>query len=164
MMFLPPARRTTMSGRTTPSEVAALACSSKSQNLAMPAISATLRSCSSPQRPRASGRRSALTRAVVWVLSCSELCRTNSICLPSSAWATRLPVSLSRSWSCTLARVSLSGATRFSTACLRCSRSPAASAREAANRLSASSRKRRLLTSRARVDSDWKCRVICSST
>lgn len=144
-----------MSGRTTPSRVTALTCSSKSQKRAIPAISATRRSCSSPHRPRASGRWSARTSASVWALSRSELSRTNSICLLSSARAARAPDSLSLSWLSTLESVSRSGATRFSTACLRWSRSPAASALVVFSRFSASSRKRRLATSRACAEMAW---------
>ena len=65
-MFLPPASRTTMSGRSVPSPPRTVTCSSKSQRALIPASSTTRRSCISPQRPRASGRRRAVTRAWVW--------------------------------------------------------------------------------------------------
>ena len=58
-------------------------CSSKSQRALIPASSTTRRSCSSPQRPRASGRRSAVTSAWVWARSCSELCRAWSPARPA---------------------------------------------------------------------------------
>ena len=84
-MFLPPASRTTMSGRSVPSGVATATCSSKSQRALIPASSTTRRSCSSPQRPLASGRRSAVTSAWVWARSCSELCRAMATCSASAA-------------------------------------------------------------------------------
>ena len=58
----PPGRRTTRSGRSRPSSPSTLCCSWKSQWSSMPAISTTRRSCSSPQRPRTCGARSARTR------------------------------------------------------------------------------------------------------
>ena len=45
-----------MSGRTVPSSVAAVTCSSKSQCSSMPAASTARRSVISPQRPRCLGR------------------------------------------------------------------------------------------------------------
>ena len=122
-MFLPPASRTTMSGRATPPSAVArrLTCSSKSQRALIPASSTTRRSCISPHRPRASGRRSAVTRAWVCV---AELVRA----LPGDRRPARsarratavLAASVSRSWASTRARVSCSGSTRCSTAALRC--------------------------------------------
>ena len=52
----PPGRWTIMSGRTTPSSVAADFCSSKSQCSIIPAASTARRSVISPQRPRVCGR------------------------------------------------------------------------------------------------------------
>ena len=60
---LPPGRRTTRSGRSTPPVgVARVACSTKSQYESIPASSTTRRSWISPQRPRTCGARSAVTR------------------------------------------------------------------------------------------------------
>ena len=60
-----------MSGRTTPSSVAADFCSSKSQCSIIPAASTARRSVISPQRPRVAGERSAVTRFRVSFCSCS---------------------------------------------------------------------------------------------
>ena len=154
-MFLPPASRTTMSGRNAPSSVVTPTCSSKSQRELIPASSTTRRSCISPQRPRASGRRSAVTSAWVSILSCSELWRAMCTCSASAAWDRTRSASESRSWASTRASVSFSGPTRFSTATRRVSSSPAAFALAASSRPSAISRNRRVLASSAWADSDW---------
>ena len=74
-------RCTTRSGRwSASSSVRSESCSSKSQCSVMPAISTTLRSCSSPQRPRVWGRRSAVTRFFVSTVSCSWDRRSESTC------------------------------------------------------------------------------------
>ena len=66
-VFLPPARRATMSGRSAPSGVATATCSSKSQRALHPGqLEPPGASCGSPQRPLASGRRSAVTSAC-WI-------------------------------------------------------------------------------------------------
>ena len=54
-----------MSGRSRPSSVPTLSCSTKSQWASMPAISTTRRSWISPQRPRTAGAFSAWTRLLV---------------------------------------------------------------------------------------------------
>ena len=74
-----------MSGRSAPSAAWTLTCSSKSQRALIPASSTTRRSCISPHRPRASGRRSAVTSAWVCTRSCSELCRAIVTCSASAA-------------------------------------------------------------------------------
>src|SRR5690349_18744558 len=155
-MFLPPASRTTRSGRTGPSGVATVTCSSKSQRAVIPASSTTRRSWSSPQRPRASGRRSAVTRACVCVRSCSELRCTKWTCSASAACDWALALSDSLSCSSTRARVSRSGSTRCSIAARRTSSSPAAVALAAWSRPSATSRKRAVLASSTCADSAWK--------
>ena len=131
-MFLPPASRTTMSGRCGPSAVLTLTCSSKSHRALIPASSTTRRSCISPHRPRASGRRKAVTRDWVWARSWSELCRAMWTCSASAACERCRAASDSRSCVSTLARVSFSGSTRCSTAAWRLSSSPAAVALAAA--------------------------------
>src|SRR5215468_7493751 len=151
-MFLPPARRTTMSGRSAPSSVASPTCSSKSQRELIPASSTTRRSCISPHRPRASGRRRAVTSAWVSILSCSELCRAMCTCSASAAWDRTRSASESRSWFSTRARVSFSGPTRPSTAARRVSSSPAAFALAASSCPSAISRNRLVLASSAWAD------------
>ena len=60
-----------MSGRSRPSAVVVVCCSSKSQCSAMPAAFTALRSVISPQRPRVCGDRSAVTRFLVSFCSCS---------------------------------------------------------------------------------------------
>ena len=94
-----------------------------------------------------------------------ELCRTKSICLASSACGRRAGPTRSRAAAPRPGRACpCSGSTRCSTACLRCSRSPAASALAGRSRVSASSRNRTLLTSRACADRAWKRSASCSST
>ena len=77
---------------------------------AMPASSTTRRSWSSPQRPRASGRRSAVTSAWVCSRSCSAPRRVNSTCWASSACDRVRAMSDSRSCCSTRASVSRMGA------------------------------------------------------
>ena len=85
-MFLPPASRTTMSGRARPpSAPSTVTCSSKSHRALIPASSTTRRSCISPHRPRASGRRRAVTRAWVCSRSWSESARAIFTCSASAA-------------------------------------------------------------------------------
>src|ERR1039458_4929675 len=77
----PSGRCTTRSGRCSGSSPErTVSCSSKSQCSAMPAISTTLRSCSSPHLPRVCGRRSAVTRFLVSTVSCSWDRRRDSTC------------------------------------------------------------------------------------
>ena len=64
-----------MSGRIRPPSASEVTCSSKSQCSSMPAISTTRRSCSSPQRPRVCGDRSAVTR--LRVSFCSWSCEVD---------------------------------------------------------------------------------------
>ena len=154
-MFLPPASRTTMSGRSMPSGVATATCSSKSQRALIPASSTTRRSCISPQRPLASGRRSAVTSAWVWARSCSELCRAIATCSASAACDRVRAWSDSRSCSSTRARVSRNGPTRCSTAARRISSSLDALAFAACSRPSATSRNREVLASSACADRVW---------
>ena len=125
-MFLPPASRTTMSGRCAPSSVASRPArrsrSGRSSRPVPPRGAAAV----SPQRPRASGRRRAVTSAWVCVRSWSELCRAMVTCSVSAAWDRLRAASESRSWASTRASVSFSGPTRCSTAARRFSSSPAA--------------------------------------
>ena len=95
----PPGRRTFTSGRRRPSSVSMLNCSRKSKRAVSPAISRTLRSACSPQRPcTPAPRRSAWDslRASAWV--------SVEACIRAVIWARRPPVSSARlfsiSWTC----------------------------------------------------------------
>ena len=70
----PPGSRTSMSGRSCPSPVWIVDCSTKSQWETIPAISTTLRSWISPHEPRVEGRFSAETRLPVSLRSVSVPC------------------------------------------------------------------------------------------
>ncbi len=153
-----------MSGRCAPSLVVRLTCSSKSQWALIPASSTTRRSCISPQRPRASGRRNAVTRACVWALSSSELRRAIVTCSARAAWDRSRAASESRNWASTRVSVCFSGSTSPSTAARRASSSPVALAFTALSRPSAISRKRRVLASRACADRAWNRSASCPST
>ena len=68
-----------MSGRRSPSSPATVRCSKKSQCSTMPAISTTLRSCSSPHAPLVAGRLSAVARPAA---------SSRSVPTPSPSWRT----------------------------------------------------------------------------
>ncbi len=108
--LLPPARLTTRSGRNRPSSLRTDTCSAKSHRDTRPATSTALRRCSSPQRPRTCGLRSAVDSEEVSRRSESVECRTSSTCCLSwlcheTRWCSR-----SRIWSCRRSRPSLTTA------------------------------------------------------
>ena len=104
---------TTRSGRSAPSSPTTCSCSVKSQCSVSPASSTSRRSVSSPQRPRTSGRRSAVTRLRVSRCSCAWPPASVSICVRRLAKASRR----SRSSDCTCASVRSSAARSGSTSC-----------------------------------------------
>src|SRR6266511_2499068 len=142
---LPPASCTTRSGRSTPSSVEEVCWVTKSQCSTMPAASTTRCSCSSPQRPRTCGARSAVTSWEVSTRSCSDVCRMVPIWANSDWYAPARSFSTARICDSTLPSVSFSGLTRLSIACCRADRSPRTSVLARASRDSASARNCSLL-------------------
>jgi hypothetical protein len=108
-----------MSGRSRPSSVWIVDCSTKSQWATMPASSTTLRSWISPHDPRVSGRFSAVTSSPVSlrrvsVPSVSARTISDSWTCPSRRSRSRRPSSLSTfvSFSCTGPTICLSSSER----------------------------------------------------